>query len=501
MKTVEDSDASQGGHSLPRQASNTDSPWPQDELNSRSKNEYFSAYKIDELFSDLREDLDNHRPKDPLLFLRNVLIHKEAQARDINARKVSEQLSVTQYSDKIVLDVHGDNKEIRRSSSFSVMSNHLKEAHEKPISPRHKIRHLSLSHMPLIGMDIGGTLCKICIFEPKSNVQISNRRKFDFIHQGTTYGSTGERDMNLSFECADGVFHFISFQTRRMEGALQMLSENKLFENDEVILATGGGAYKFSDMARDRLGVTLAKGDELSCLLKGLNFLLKHIPDECYYFDSMNSPDDSQTSTAYDMQSDCFPYLLVNIGSGVSILRIDDENSFERVSGTCIGGGTYWGLCKLLTKCADFDEAVASAEVGDSSKVDMLVSDIYGGDYDRFALKGNVVASAFGKIVMMNDDTFRSELSNGDITRSLVNMIGINVAQLAYLCAMRYKVTRVLFAGNFLRRNPLIKNAIAYSLHYWSQGVMKAFFLRHEGYFGAVGAYLLPHRSEDLNES
>ncbi len=70
----------------------------------------------------------------------------------------------------------------------------------------------------------------------------------------------------------------------------------------QVILATGGGAYKFSDMASERLGVTLAKGDELSCLLKGLNFLLKHIPDECYYFDTPNSPDDCSTSVAYDMQ-------------------------------------------------------------------------------------------------------------------------------------------------------------------------------------------------------
>ena len=48
--------------------------------------------------------------------------------------------------------------------------------------------------MPLIGMDIGGTLCKICIYEPRSNVLESNRRKFDFINQATTYGSTGSRD-------------------------------------------------------------------------------------------------------------------------------------------------------------------------------------------------------------------------------------------------------------------------------------------------------------------
>jgi len=30
---------------------------------------------------------------------------------------------------------------------------------------------------------------------------------------------------------------------------------------------------------------------------------------------------------------------------------VEGEGKFERVSGTSIGGGTFWGLGKLLTKC------------------------------------------------------------------------------------------------------------------------------------------------------
>lgn len=30
---------------------------------------------------------------------------------------------------------------------------------------------------------------------------------------------------------------------------------------------------------------------------------------------------------------------------------MEGEGKFERVSGTSIGGGTFWGLGKLLTKC------------------------------------------------------------------------------------------------------------------------------------------------------
>ena len=58
-----------------------------------------------------------------------------------------------------------------------------------------------------------------------------------------------------------------------------------------------------------------------------------------------------------------------------------------------LGGGTFLGLCCLLTGCATFEEALAMAAHGDSTKVDKLVRDIYGGDYSKFALPGDTVAS------------------------------------------------------------------------------------------------------------
>jgi type II pantothenate kinase len=58
-----------------------------------------------------------------------------------------------------------------------------------------------------------------------------------------------------------------------------------------------------------------------------------------------------------------------------------------------LGGGTFLGLCCLLTGCDTFEEAIELASLGDSSSVDKLVKDIYGGDYDRFRLSGSTVAS------------------------------------------------------------------------------------------------------------
>ena len=52
-------------------------------------------------------------------------------------------------------------------------------------------------------------------------------------------------------------------------------------------------------------------------------------------------------------------------------MRVDSPTSFERVGGSCIGGGTYWGLMRLLTDVTSFDDAMNAAKQGDYEKVDM----------------------------------------------------------------------------------------------------------------------------------
>lgn len=68
------------------------------------------------------------------------------------------------------------------------------------------------------------------------------------------------------------------------------------------------------------------------------------------------------------MTSNIYPYLLVSIGTGVSILRVDGPRKHERISGSTIGGGTYWGLCRLLTGSDSFSDVLDLAMKGDPSK-------------------------------------------------------------------------------------------------------------------------------------
>lgn len=41
-------------------------------------------------------------------------------------------------------------------------------------------------------------------------------------------------------------------------------------------------------------------------------------------------------------------------------------------------------------------------------------------------------------------------------------------------------------------------NTLSYAINFWSKGSIKALFLRHEGYLGAVGAFM-KHRSSRRN--
>lgn len=207
-----------------------------------------------------------------------------------------------------------------------------------------------------------------------------------------------------------------------------------------------------------------------------------------------------------------YPYLLVNIGSGVSFLKVTGQRSYERVGGTSLGGGTLWGLLSLLTDASSFDEMLDQAGHGDNAKVDMLVGDIYGTDYGKIGLKSTAIASSFGKVFRIKKaaaaaaaEAAASEGSNGgnpvpvpmdlgfsdgDISRSLLYAVSNNIGQIAYLQSQIHNLSDIYFGGSFIRGHRQTMNTLSYAIKFWSKGEKQAYFLRHEGYLGAVGAFL-----------
>ncbi|XP_025788507.1 LOW QUALITY PROTEIN: pantothenate kinase 2, mitochondrial [Puma concolor] len=232
----------------------------------------------------------------------------------------------------------------------------------------------------------------------------------------------------------------------------------------------------------------LCKLDELDCLIKGILYIDSvgfNGRSQCYYFENPADAEKCQ-KLPFDLKNP-YPLLLVNIGSGVSILAVYSKDNYKRVTGTSLGGGTFFGLCCLLTGCSTFEEALEMASRGDSTKVDKLVRDIYGGDYERFGLPGWAVASSFGNMISKEK---REAVSKEDLARATLITITNNIGSIARMCALNENINQVVFVGNFLRINTIAMRLLAYALDYWSKGQLKALFSEHEGYFGAVGALL-----------
>jgi type II pantothenate kinase len=247
----------------------------------------------------------------------------------------------------------------------------------------------------------------------------------------------------------------------------------------------------------------------------GLDFFITEIPREVFTY--------SETDPMHfeEPRSDIYPYLLVNIGSGVSMIKVSGPRDYKRVGGTSLGGGTLWGLLSLLTGSRTFDEMLGMAERGDNAKVDMLVGDIYGTEYGKIGLKSSTIASSFGKVFRMKREAEREAedsggLTNGDfdsstsshpvlnssqktksapfsapdISRSLLYAISNNIGQIAYLQSEKHSLSTIYFGGSFIRGHRQTMNTLSYAIKFWSNGEKKAYFLRHEGYLGAVGAFL-----------
>ncbi|XP_030573100.1 pantothenate kinase 3 isoform X1 [Drosophila novamexicana] len=383
--------------------------------------------------------------------------------------------------------------------SSSTVDNCLIETCNQPkMNPAKHIPNIDdLMSMPWFGMDIGGTLTKLVYFEPKDITPdeqdceagiLRNIRRY--LTRNSAYGKTGHRDTHLQMDNVEirkrrGSLHFIRFQTTDMGNFLSLAKQKGMAELVTTVCATGGGAFKFEKDFRDQVNMKLAKFDELDTLIKGILFADMHNFTECYYYENAREIVKSE-KRAFNF-SQPFPFILVNVGSGVSILAVYGPDNYKRISGTSLGGGTFLGLCCLLTGCTTFEEAIQLATKGDNRKVDKLVKDIYGGDYNRFGLPGDLVASSFGQM-HLNDK--RCSVSREDLANATLVTITNNIGSIARMCALNEKIDRVVFVGNFLRVNPISMKLLAYAMEFWSNGTMKGLFLEHEGYFGALGCLL-----------
>jgi type II pantothenate kinase len=166
-------------------------------------------------------------------------------------------------------------------------------------------------------------------------------------------------------------------------------------------------------------------------------------------------------------------HLLVSLGTGTSILSVDDDQ-IMRVGGTALGGGTLVGLGRLLLGVETFAEVTALAARGDRRRVDLLVSDVYRGTVP--AIAADLTASSFAKL---------ASRAPADVAHAITGLVGENVALIAGSLARGMDVEAVVYCGSTLLGNPALRAIVEEITTRFGH---RPLFLAGGAFCGAVGA-------------
>ncbi|KAL8450153.1 hypothetical protein Emag_003397 [Eimeria magna] len=112
------------------------------------------------------------------------------------------------------------------------------------------------------------------------------------------------------------VLRFTYFRTKAFDSLIECLKSRDLLTGG-VLRMTGGGAMKYAGLFKDQLGVSLQRTDEMDSIMAGLVLLASHT-NSVFRFDLA-----TRQRIPVDVSRDLYPFLVVNIGSGVSILKVN----------------------------------------------------------------------------------------------------------------------------------------------------------------------------------
>ena len=239
---------------------------------------------------------------------------------------------------------------------------------------------------------------------------------------GVDWGATLTK---LAVRRPDASLHFELLPADDGEACRRLLAEQGVVR----VGATGGGA---AALAR-QLGGAVAVVDEFEAWAAGAAALLA---------EAGSSPAPR--------------HLLVSLGTGTSVLRVDGDR-VARVGGTALGGGTLLGLAAGLIGTSDFARLTELAGRGSRSEVDLLVSEVYP-EGDR-PLPGDFIAASFGKLARRL--RAGEPVAPADLAHALMGLVAENVSRICVGLAAASGVSRIVFCGSTLRGNPTLVGGLA----------------------------------------
>ena len=182
-----------------------------------------------------------------------------------------------------------------------------------------------------------------------------------------------------------------------------------------------------------------------------------------------------------------FPHISTNIGSGVSILKVLDNDKYERVGGTLMGGGTLIGLSKLIFGIADYDKILELASKGNNENVDLTMKDFPNHSENN---NENSVVSSLGKIHEFIQSGIKDDLKKEDIALSLLKMICSHIAQYSVIYAEKNNIDTIYYFGTFTKKDSIADKILHKESKHWNKNI-KIRFNNYGGYLGSIGTLLV----------
>jgi type II pantothenate kinase len=128
--------------------------------------------------------------------------------------------------------------------------------------------------------------------------------------------------------------------------------------------------------------------------------------------------------------------LVASMGTGTAFVKAT-RDGVERIGGSGVGGGTIIGLASKMIGRDDIDAILALAETGRLENVDLLVSDIIGGEIPSLA--SNLTAANFGNV--------KSTASDSDLALGIVNMVFQTIGMFSVFVMRNDTIRDVVLTG------------------------------------------------------
>ncbi|MFD1848821.1 type II pantothenate kinase [Oceanobacillus bengalensis] len=246
-----------------------------------------------------------------------------------------------------------------------------------------------------------------------------------------------------------GNFHV---KTYGNEETKQLLNWLGIISPESTLLLTGGKAQYIKEVAKQRGHLI----EEFSAVVEGTRYLLRK--------EKLLVNED---------------FILVSIGTGTSVFHVKAD-SYERMFGSGIGGGTLMGLGSLITGRNDYHHLIELANKGKHENSDLLVKDIYAPNEPP--IFGYLTAANFGKAHL--NEKARVE----DHVAALAQLVGETIISLAAQAAGSKQVGNIVFVGSTLQGNAPLRDVL---IGFQRMMDYEAVFLENGPYAGAIGAHLI----------